>query len=112
VFTADIARTGFYGFPVGANHNLFKVGNHGKGYVVTKTCADGRVCSVPDSSFVPPKDEQDRMAQFARTTFPDLASAQIARVKLCWYCESWDSNFYVDHVPGREGLAVACGSTG
>ena len=112
MFTADISRTGFYGFPVAANNDVLKLGNHGRGFVVRKTCTDGRVCFVPDSSIPMPKSEQDRLLKCIYTTFPDLENAELLKSKICWYCESWDSYFYIDHVPGRQGLAVACGSTG
>ena len=34
------------------------------------------------------------------------------QMRTCLYSDSWDGNFYIDHVPGRAGLMVATGGSG
>ncbi|KAM0748516.1 FAD dependent oxidoreductase [Meredithblackwellia eburnea MCA 4105] len=45
---------------------------------------------------------------------PDIAAAGIKLVatRLCWYTDSVDNDFLIDHVPGKEGLIVASGGSG
>jgi len=114
VFAADISRTGWYGFPLSRNGTLLKVGNHSNGYIVQKKLEDGRICSVPDASIPFPQLEAKKLVEFAHAAFPDLRMGNVTleKTRLCWYCESWDSKFYIDRVPGRQGLMVACGSSG
>ena len=100
VWCGDIARTGWYGFPVN-REGLLKVGHHGSG----RRIAPGEPLEVTD-------DEQRRALEFVRSTFRDLESASVVRTRLCLYCDTWDGDFLIDHDPARPGLLVATGGSG
>ena len=99
VWGADIARTGWYGFP--AWNGVVKVGNHGPGR---------RVDADAPRSVEPSQIE--RFREFLRGTFPGLADAPVAEARLCLYCDTADGDFWIDHDPRREGVAVAAGGSG
>lgn len=100
VWGADIARTGWYGFPALAN-GVFKVASHGPGRVVE-----------PDVARTLDDSEEERFREFLATTFPAAANAPRVEGRLCLYCDSFDGDFLVDHDPERPGLVVASGGSG
>lgn len=100
VFTADITRTGFYGFPL-SRSGVVKIGNHGPG-----------LAADPDSDRTVPELEQDRLKQFLDEWLPDLADATIESSRLCWYCDTGDGDFWIAQDPQRDGLVVAAGDSG
>ncbi|MEW5986226.1 MAG: FAD-dependent oxidoreductase [Chloroflexota bacterium] len=100
VWGADIANTGWYGFPATAE-GIVKVANHGPGRRVD-----------PDEPRLVATEEEERFRAFLRETFPGLAGAPLVGRRLCLYCDTWDGNFWIDHDPEREGLWVAAGGSG
>lgn len=100
VWAADIARTGWYGFPALPNGAL-KIGHHGSGRLVD-----------PDSPRTVPADHVRRVREFLREQLPELADAPIRDSRLCLYCDSFDGDFLIDHDPGHPGLIVAAGDSG
>lgn len=100
VWAADVANTGWYGFPALADGTL-KVANHGP----------GRRVHPDEPREVAPSDEA-KFRAFFRETFPSLSDAPRIGSRLCLYCDSWDGNFWIDHDPEREGLIVAAGDSG
>ena len=68
---ADISKTGYYCFPVARDNDLFKIGNHGNGFIVNKNVR-GRVVSVPDSTVPFPASEAEKFLKFVDETYPDL----------------------------------------
>ncbi len=102
VFGADIARTGFYGFPVTSDGRV-KIANHGVGRVVDPSSDTDRT--------VQPEDEAALRA-FLRETFPGLAGAPIVHTRVCVYCDTRDGHFWIARDPDREGLTVAAGGSG
>lgn len=102
VFTADIARTGWYGFPSHPSEGVVKVANHGVG-VPLHPQADERV--------VYPQDEAALRA-FLAATFPALAEAPIVYTRRCLYCDTIDGHFWIDRHPELAGLTVAAGGSG
>jgi len=100
VWAADIASTGWYGFPAQPDGTL-KVANHGP----------GRRVHPGEPRLVAPDDEETFRA-FLANTFPEVAHAPLLRTRLCLYCDTWDGNFYIDHDPHREGLLVCSGGSG
>lgn len=99
-WTADISRTGWYGFPA-LDDGTVKVANHGPGRRVD-----------PDGSREVADEEVARCRAFLAETFPGLAGAPLVAARTCLYCDAWDGNFYVDHDPDRPGLVVAAGDSG
>ena len=99
-WAADIANTGWYGFPVQPDGTM-KVSNHGSGVPVD-----------PSGEKAVPAEADEMFADFLAGTFPGLADSHILRRRLCLYCDSWDGDFWIDWDPNREGLLVATGGSG
>jgi glycine/D-amino acid oxidase-like deaminating enzyme len=100
VWAADIARSGWYGFPALADGAL-KIGHHGSGHP-----AD------PDGPRAAPADHEGRVRDFLRAQLPALSDAPIRESRLCLYCDTFDGDFWIDHDPDRPGLIVAAGDSG
>jgi glycine/D-amino acid oxidase-like deaminating enzyme len=100
VWSADIANTGWYGFPALAD-GTWKIANHGPGRRVH-----------PDEPRTIALGDEAKFRTFLRETFPAMADAPLIGSRLCLYCDSWDGNFYIDHDPERPGLVVAAGDSG
>jgi glycine/D-amino acid oxidase-like deaminating enzyme len=101
VFGADIARTGYYGFPV-TSDGVVKIANHGVG--VTITPGDAR----PDVSAA----QEAALREMLADTFPALADAPIVLRRICVYCDTADGDFLIDRVPSRPDIVVATGGSG
>jgi glycine/D-amino acid oxidase-like deaminating enzyme len=100
VWAADLARTGWYGFPALADGTL-KIGHHGRGRRVD-----------PDGDRSVPPSDVERFRDFLRESLPDLAAAPVRATRLCLYCDTFDGDFWIDHDPARPGLVVAAGDSG
>jgi sarcosine oxidase / L-pipecolate oxidase len=100
-FTADVAATGWYGFPL-LREGVVKIANHGVG-VQLHAEHDARVLSERD--FV-------HLRSFLADTFPTLLDAQIVYTRRCLYSDTLDGHFWVDRHPQRIGLSVAAGDSG
>jgi len=99
-WAADIAKSGWYGFPTQPDGTM-KVANHGSGIPVD-----------PRGERVVPPGTDEMFSDFLADTFPDLAGSPIVGRRLCLYCDSWDGDFWIDWDPSREGLLVATGGSG
>lgn len=102
VFAADIANTGWYGFPHHPRHGVVKIANHGIGQ---------RLHPVEDERVVTETDTH-RFRDFLRNTFPSIADAPIVYTRRCLYCDTLDEHFWIDRHPARAGLTVAAGDSG
>ena len=100
VFTADISRTGWYGFPI-SREGVVKIANHGSGRVLD-----------PDGAREVSAEEEAPLRRFLEETFPTLAPLPVAEKRLCFYCDTWDEHFWIDADPDRSGLIVAAGDSG
>jgi glycine/D-amino acid oxidase-like deaminating enzyme len=100
VWGADIAKTGWYGFPANAD-GLVKVANHGVGRRVK--ASDARVM---------PAGEEAKYRAFLRETFPALAEAPVHSNRVCLYCDTFEGAFWITHDRQFEGLVVAAGDSG
>ena len=111
VFGADIAQTGYYGFPVQPN-GVVKIANHGVGRDVDP----GDVASANSELGAPERvvsaAEVEALRAFLRDTFPGLVDAPIVGTRLCVYGDMWDEQFLIARDPEREGLTVAAGGSG
>ncbi len=104
-FGADIAKTGYYGFPylrIGAEGGWVKIANHGP----------GRVHPAGGPRLMPSRDEIDALRAFLRATFPLLADAPIALMRTCSYGDTRDGHFWIAPDPERSNLIVATGGSG
>ena len=101
VFGADIARTGYYGFPVNGD-GVVKIANHGVGVAIAPDAAQREV----------PASAEAALREMLADSFPALASAPIAYRRLCVYCDTADENFWIARHPSRANLVVATGGSG
>jgi glycine/D-amino acid oxidase-like deaminating enzyme len=99
-FGADIATTGYYGFPL--NQGVVKIANHGP----------GREMSPDSSQRAVTRDEEEAMRAFLRSTIPSLADAPIVYTRICMYCDTPDGHFWIAPDPDRPGLVIATGDCG
>ncbi len=100
VFGADIARTGFYGFPLAGG--VVKIGHHGPGVAVEMRS---------DQRALEPTVESELRALLA-DVLPGLAGAEIAYRRLCVYGDTRDEHFWIARDPERPRLTVAAGGSG
>ena len=102
VFTADVANTGWYGFPYHPSEGVVKIANHGVGQ---------RLNPVHDARFVTAEDEA-HLRRFLRHTFPALAEAPLVYTRRCLYNDTRDEHFWIDRHPLLANLTVAAGGSG
>lgn len=100
-FTADVARTGWYGFPVHPNSGIIKVANHGVGLPLH-----------PNARRAVTDEDERKLRRFLTETFPRLARAPVVYTRRCLYCDTLDEHFLIDHHPETAGLSVASGGSG
>jgi glycine/D-amino acid oxidase-like deaminating enzyme len=100
VFTADIARTGLYGFPVNRD-GVVKVALH-----------DDGVALDPDGPRAVTAADEERIRALLAETIPALAGAEVVSRRLCLYADTQDGDFWIARDPGRDGLTVASGGSG
>lgn len=99
-FAADIAGTGWYGFPALADGSL-KLGHHAEGRLVH-----------PDRPGMVAAEHVERARAFLVDSLPALAHAPVVASRVCLYCDAFDGDLLVASDPGREGLTVASGGSG
>jgi glycine/D-amino acid oxidase-like deaminating enzyme len=100
VFGADIARTGYYGFPVNAN-GIVKIANHGTGVAM----APGVPREVTEA-------QEAALRAMLLDTFPALADAPIVGRRLCVYGDTPDEHFWITRDPDRPRVTIASGGSG
>ena len=100
VFGADIARTGYYGFPVTAD-GIVKIANHGAGTPIAHD--DERIVTAAHEA---------HLRAFLAETFPALADAPLVATRMCVYGDTVDGHFWIARHPTRPNLAVATGGSG
>ncbi len=100
VFTADVSRTGWYGFPALADGTI-KIANHGAGRRIDP---GGERDVLPETEL--------KFRNFFAHTFPDLLNAPKIHSRVCFYTDTFDGDFWIDQDPVREGLIVASGGSG
>lgn len=100
VFGADIARSGWYGFPALADGRL-KIAHHGAG--LTLQPGARRPVSL---------DMKARLRSFLSDALPALADAPLVEARYCVYADAFDGDFIVDRHPDRPGVIVLGAGSG
>jgi sarcosine oxidase / L-pipecolate oxidase len=78
-----------------------------------KSDATGRPLSYPKPDATKVPEEAMRVIRaFCEENLPDLLELDLDYERLCWYTDSVDNSFLIDHVPGTDGLVVASGGSG
>ena len=101
-FTAEVSRSGWYGFPLHPREGVVKVANHGVGL---------RLDPARDARVVTEQDVRQLRA-FLALAFPALAQADVVFTRRCLYCDTLDGHLWIDRHPDVEGLTVAAGGSG
>ena len=99
-FAADIAGSGWYGFPA-LDDGRVKLGHHGPGRPAT-----------PENRGEVTAAHETRARTFFADALPALADAPLVGRRMCMYCDSRDGDLLVDGAPTRQGLVVASGGSG
>ncbi|MEM6794465.1 MAG: FAD-dependent oxidoreductase [Acidobacteriota bacterium] len=102
VFTADVARSGWYGFSLHPRRGIVKIANHGVGQLMHPE-RDERVVTEEDHAL---------LRSFLAETFPSLAEDPVVYTRRCLYCDTLDEHFWIDRHPEIDGLVVAAGGSG
>ncbi|WYZ41553.1 hypothetical protein EsH8_V_000448 [Colletotrichum jinshuiense] len=115
--------TGVFCFPPTPGTNLLKLARHGFGYATEfeaegEEGGKGRRVSSPRlkgsnaaSGFLP-QDADEGLREGVRLFFPEFAEREWAYKRLCWYTDTPEGDFVVDHHPNVEGLFFATGGAG
>lgn len=101
VFTADVAQTGFYGFPLNPGLGVVKVAHHGEA-----------VEAPADGSLTVGAELIEGFREFLVRAIPPLADAEVVHTRLCPYSDTQDEDFWIGEDPERPGLVVASGGSG
>ncbi len=102
VFTGDISKTGWYGFPLHPSGNVVKLGVHGPGLSLHPD-DDERVVTAADKS---------AMRAFLSRFMPALEDARLVYTRRCLYADTKDEHFLIDWHPEIKGLMIAAGGSG
>ncbi|PLB43328.1 DAO-domain-containing protein [Aspergillus steynii IBT 23096] len=114
-----------YGFPLD-DRGVLKIGYRGTKYtnpqvqVQASGQGKGQVRSTPITKWSSPSvtglpEKSVQVVQhFLDTYLPELKDAGIgiSQTRLCWYTDSYDNQWVIDRVPGKEGVVVATGGSG
>ena len=100
-FFADIAQTGYYGFPL-HREGVVKIARHSLGRALHPESPERQVTEFEAAS----------LREFLVQSFPDLVGAPIVHTRVCLYCDTADQHLWIAHHEGRPGLVVATGDSG
>ncbi|WPB00743.1 uncharacterized protein RHO25_005363 [Cercospora beticola] len=104
---------GLYGLPR-TPKGIVKIAFRGAKWTsYTRRSSVGEQLSYPkiDADRIP-EEAMRVIREFARENLPDLLELDLSNIRLCWYTDSVDNSFLIDHVPNVEGLVVASGGSG
>ncbi|KAE8349499.1 FAD dependent oxidoreductase [Aspergillus coremiiformis] len=123
----SIARTpvminltnGIFCFPPTPETHILKVARHSYGFATSiSSSATNRTVSSPkldsnnaDKSFLP-QEADEALREGLRQFMPQFADRPWSNRRLCWYTDTPEGDFVVDHHPVMDGLFVAIGGAG
>lgn len=113
--------TGVFCFPPTPDTNILKVARHGYGFATSVPVdEDGntRIVSSPkrdgnnaEASYLP-DDAERALRDGLQQLLPDFADRPWMNRRLCWYSDTPEGDFVVDHHPTINGLFLATGGAG
>ncbi len=107
VFGADLATSGWYGFPA-QRSGVVKVANHGVG----RSLEQGPPLPGATSKREASDAERGALRAFFARVLPALDESMLVATRICVYCDTADGHFWIAPDPEREGLVVASGGSG
>jgi glycine/D-amino acid oxidase-like deaminating enzyme len=102
VFGADIAKTGWYGFPLHPTDGVVKIANHGPG-VELHPENDPRIVTANDEA---------NLRAFLKESLPSLANDPVVFTRRCLYADTPDGHFWIDRHPVFDNLTIGAGGSG
>lgn len=112
--------SGVFCFPPTPEKNVLKFARHSYGFGTSISTDDGsnRTVSSPkrdrnnaNQSFLP-DDAEKALRQGLRQLLPRFADHLWSSCRLCWYTDTPEGDFIVDHHPTLDGLFLATGGAG
>ncbi|KAF5013020.1 hypothetical protein FDECE_967 [Fusarium decemcellulare] len=114
--------TGVFIFPPTPKTNILKIARHGYGWATDVEVKDplGQARSVSSpkrdgnnaaSSYLP-EDAEQALREGLQQLVPEFVNREWIRRRLCWYSDTPEGDFIIDHHPVREGLFLATGGAG
>lgn len=70
------------------------------------------ILSHPDSGLAIPREMVANLRTALRGVYPELAELPFVGTRMCWYCDTPDSNWLIDYHPEHPGLVFATGGSG
>jgi glycine/D-amino acid oxidase-like deaminating enzyme len=113
VWAADLAnpKLSYYGFP--PTNGIIKVAQHGAGYQSSRSnFAPKTIVSNPSTGSLVPLEFVKNVRGFFDQYFPQLANLDIVNTRICWYCDSFDGDFFIAKLPDHPQLLIAAGGSG
>ncbi|KAL4725893.1 hypothetical protein ACLX1H_006567 [Fusarium chlamydosporum] len=114
--------TGVFVFPPTPKSHVLKIARHGYGWATDFDVQDpldgSRKVSAPKSdennatANYLPEDAQQALREGLQQLVPEIGNHEWLRQRLCWYSDTPEGDFIVDHHPDREGLFLATGGSG
>jgi len=130
VFSFDLSRTGFYGFPLDPRTGTVKIAHHGIGIGFESGDGNGNAngndnnsatshhqhtmnVPDPDAPRTLPPHILAQFTSFLRRCLPHLYQhGELVEARTCFYCDSFDGHWLCDFHPDISGLFVAGGDSG
>ncbi|KAJ9425735.1 FAD dependent oxidoreductase [Fusarium oxysporum] len=114
--------TGVFVFPPTPKTHILKIARHGYGWATEVEVKDPlgqtRMVSSPKrdgnnaTTNYLPADALQALREGLQDLVPEVADREWLRTRLCWYSDTPEGDFIVDHHPVREGLFLATGGAG
>lgn len=102
VFNAEIATSGWYGFPYQASAGVLKIANHGAGVALDPHLGRRHVS----------EDQISYLRAFLTESLPQLGDAELVGTRLCLYHDTRDGQFWIDRHPDVANLTIGAGGSG
>ncbi|OKL59921.1 hypothetical protein UA08_04652 [Talaromyces atroroseus] len=110
--------SGFFVFPPTPRSNILKCARHGYGYE-TRVSGEQQQISAPElhgdgtrSLFLPTDAELSLREGLRRFFSPSISERPFVKKHLCWYTDTPQGDFIVDHHPDLRNLFLATGGSG
>jgi len=105
-FFADVSELGWYGFPLHTNGSI-KVANHGPGRKMLLST------HMKKEDLQATKSEIEHILTFAKRVFPKLRdNFELIGTRVCFYCDTFDGDFWINRDKYYKNLVVAAGGSG